>query len=60
LENRKKATIESPRSVLKRKTKVKEGGAFGLRVKREQDNTEARAQKMMKGKVAPFEVVIVV
>jgi hypothetical protein len=29
LDNRKKATIESPRSVLKRTTKTEEGGTLG-------------------------------
>ncbi len=60
MENRKKATTKSPRNALKRKTRIEEGGALGLRVKREHDSIEARAQKMMKGRVAPFEVPIVV
>jgi hypothetical protein len=35
LENRQKVAIDSPRSVLKRKNKVEEGGASSLGVKRE-------------------------
>jgi len=35
LENRKKATIDFPRSVFKRKNKVEEGGASSLTLKRE-------------------------
>ncbi len=53
LKNRKKATLESPRSALKRKNKAKEGGALGSGIKREQDSAEARAQKVMRGRVAP-------
>jgi hypothetical protein len=43
LENRKKATIDSPRSAFKRKNKVEKGGVLGLGVKREQDSTYLRA-----------------
>jgi hypothetical protein len=39
LENIKKVATNSPRNVLKKKDTVKEGGALGLRVKREQENT---------------------
>jgi hypothetical protein len=35
LKNRKKAATNSPRSVLKKKNKVEEGGALGSGVKRE-------------------------
>jgi hypothetical protein len=35
LENRKKATSESPKNVFKKKHRAKEGGASGSRVKRE-------------------------
>ncbi len=56
LKNKKKATIDSPRNVFKRKNKVEEGGASGLRVKREQDSINLRAQKMMRGRVEPFVV----
>jgi hypothetical protein len=45
---------------LKSKKKVEEGGALGSRVKREHESIEARAQKMMRGKVEPFAVPIVV
>jgi hypothetical protein len=40
LDNKKKAAIESPRSVLKRTTKTEEGGALGSGLKRNR-----RAQK---------------
>jgi hypothetical protein len=43
LENIRKTTIKSLRSVLKRKNKVKEGGTLGLGVKKQYDNIEARA-----------------
>jgi len=36
LENRKKATVDSPINVLKRKNKVEEGGTLGSRVMKEQ------------------------
>jgi hypothetical protein len=35
LENRKKVATESPRSALKRKKKVEQGGALGLGIKKE-------------------------
>jgi hypothetical protein len=35
LENRKKIAVDSLRSAVKRKNRVEEGGALGLRVKRE-------------------------
>jgi hypothetical protein len=56
LENKKKVAIGSPRSALKRKNIVEEGGASNSRVRREQDSTNLKAQKMMKGKVEPFVV----
>jgi hypothetical protein len=34
LENRKKATIDSPRSAFKKKNKVEEGGVSGSRMKK--------------------------
>jgi hypothetical protein len=49
LENIKKATTDSPKSVLKKKNKIEKGGALGLGVKREQENTYLRAHKMMRG-----------
>jgi hypothetical protein len=60
LENRKKAITDFPRIVLKMNNKVEEGGASGSRVKREQENTNLRAQKMMRGKVEPLGVPTVV
>jgi hypothetical protein len=58
LENKKVAT-NSPRSVLKRKNKVEEGRALGSGMNREHV-TYVRAQKMMRGKVEPFRVPIMV
>jgi len=60
LENRMKVVIDSPKSALKRKNKVEEGRALGLRVKREQESIDIRAQKMMRGKMEPSIVPIVV
>jgi hypothetical protein len=56
LENRKKVAKYFPRSGLKRKNRVEEEGALGLRVKREHENVDLRAQKMMRGGVEPFVV----
>jgi hypothetical protein len=50
-ENKKKAATNFPRSVLRNKNKVKERGASSLGMKKEQESTNVRAQKMMKGKV---------
>jgi hypothetical protein len=41
LENKKKTTTESPRSVIKRKNKVEEGGALESGVKKKYENTKA-------------------
>ncbi len=54
LEYRRKVVTKFPKNALKNKNKVKEGGALGLGVKKEQKNTEARAQKMMRGRVEPY------
>jgi septal ring factor EnvC (AmiA/AmiB activator) len=56
LENRKKVVAEFPKSALKRKNKVEEGGVLGSRVKREHESIEIRAQKVMRGRMAPFEM----
>ncbi len=56
LENRKKAVVDSSRSALKRKNIIEEGRASGSRMKREQESTNLRAQKMMKGRMEPFKV----
>jgi hypothetical protein len=53
LENRKKVIVDSPKSALKRKNKIGERRALGSRMKREQESTYLRAQKMMRGKVEP-------
>jgi hypothetical protein len=45
-----KDAIDSPRSVLKRKNIVEEGGTLGSRMKREHESTYLRAQKMMRAK----------
>ncbi len=60
LKNRRRAVANSPRSVLNRKNKVEEGGASSLGVKREQENTNLRAQKMLRGRMEPFAVPTVV
>jgi hypothetical protein len=39
LNNRKNIVVESPRSVIKRKNKIEEGGASGSRVKKKHENT---------------------
>jgi hypothetical protein len=56
LENKKKVATNSPRSACKRKNRVEEGGALGSRVKREQESTNVRAQKMMKDRMEPSTV----
>jgi len=43
LENKKKATTNSPRSAFKRKNKVQEGEALGSRMKREHESTNLKA-----------------
>ncbi len=53
MENIRKIAAKSPRGAFKRKIRVEEGGALGLGVKKEQESTKARVQKMMKGRVAP-------
>jgi hypothetical protein len=40
LENKKKNTVDFPRSVFKRKNRVEKGGASTLRVKREHESTK--------------------
>jgi hypothetical protein len=54
LENKKKVAIDFLRSAFKKKNRVEKGGASGLGVKREQENKDLRARKMMKGRVEPF------
>jgi hypothetical protein len=56
LENRKKVAADSLRSAFMKKNKVEERGASGSRMKKEHDNTDLRAQKMMMGRVEPFVV----
>jgi hypothetical protein len=51
LENIKKVVADSPRSAFERKNKVEEGRTSGSRVKREQENTDVRAQRMMRGTI---------
>jgi hypothetical protein len=43
LENKRKTIVESPRSVLKRKNIIEDGGALGSRVKKKQESIEVRA-----------------
>ncbi len=56
--NRKKATTNFPSAF--KKNIVEEGGALGLGMKREQESTYLRAQKMMRGIVEPSIVPIMV
>jgi len=60
LENRKKVVIDSPRSLFKRKNKVEEGRASSSRMMREQESTNLRADKMMRGRMEPFAMTIMV
>jgi hypothetical protein len=60
LENKKKVAIDFPRCAFKRKNRVEEGKALGLRVEREHESTNLRARKMMRGKMEPFVVPTVV
>jgi hypothetical protein len=59
LENRKKAGADFPRIALKRMNRVEERASC-LRMNREQDNTNVRAHKMMRGRMEPSTVPIVV
>jgi hypothetical protein len=43
LENRKKATTDSPRSAFKKKNRIEEGRALSSRVKKEHESTDLRA-----------------
>jgi hypothetical protein len=43
LENRKKGATNSPRSAIKRKNRVEEGGDLGLRLKREYERINLKA-----------------
>ncbi len=56
LENKKKAIVDSSKSAFKRKNIVEEGRTLGSIVKRKQESIEARAHKMMRGRVEPFAV----
>ncbi len=56
LENRKKVVVNSLKNVFKRNNKVEERGVLGSRVKKEQENTNVRAQKMMRDNVEPYVV----
>jgi hypothetical protein len=60
LENRKKAIANSPKSALKRKNTIEEGVASSLEVKKEHESIDLRAQKMMRDRMEPFIVPIVV
>jgi len=60
LENKKKVVADFPRSALKRKNKVEERRALSSKVKKEQESTNLRAPKMMRVKVEPSAVPIVV
>ncbi len=58
--NKKKATIDFPKSAFKRKKKVEEGGTLGFKMKREQESTNLKAQNVMRGRMEPFVMPIVV
>jgi hypothetical protein len=60
LENRKKAIANSPKSAFKRKNTIEEGVASSLEVKKEHESIDLRAQKMMRDRMEPFTVPIVV
>jgi hypothetical protein len=60
LKNRKKVAINSPRITLKRKNKVEEGRASSSIMKKEQKSIHLRAQKMMRSKVEPSTMPIMV
>jgi hypothetical protein len=60
LENRKEVAANFPRSNFKKKNRVEEGGALGSKMKREQEITNLEAHKMMKGRVEPSTVPIVI
>jgi hypothetical protein len=60
LDNKKKTATNFPRSVIKKKNKVEKGESLGLGLKREQNSTNLRAQKMMRGRVEPSIVPTVV
>jgi hypothetical protein len=60
LHNRKKAATNSPRSALKRKNTIEEGGTSSSKVKKEQESTNLRAQKMMRVIMEPSTIPIVV
>jgi hypothetical protein len=60
LEKRKKVAIDFPRSALKKKNRVEEGGTSCSRVRREQESTNLRAQKMIRGIAEPFAMPMVV
>jgi hypothetical protein len=48
------------RSVFKRNNRVEKGGASSSRMKKEHESIDLRAHKMMRGRVEPFAVPIVV
>ncbi len=50
MDNKKKATTKSLINVLKRKNKVEEARASSSKVKTKQENTNLRAQKLMRAK----------
>ncbi len=54
LQNRKKASSDSPRRAFKKKNKVEEGGASTSRMKKEQENIDLKTQKMMRVRVELF------
>ncbi len=60
LENKKKVATDFSRNAFKRKNKVEEGKASSLGVKKENECTNLKAHKMMRGRVEQFAIPIVV
>ncbi len=58
--NKEKVARNSLKSAFKWKNKVEERGVLGSRVKREQKSTNLKAQKMMRGRVEPSIMLIMV
>ncbi len=56
MENKRKIATKFSRGALKRKNKVEEGATSGVGAKKEHESIEARAQKMMRRRAAPFAV----
>jgi hypothetical protein len=60
LKNKNKVAIDFPRNAFKKKNRAEEGGASSLEMKREQDIKDLKARKVMKGRVEPSIMPIMV